>query len=279
MESKNLGAKELILIIVTLALFLYIGWFLGKYKSDKKFNWIYKTVVTSYFPLQDNLSDILAKGMLAGLNDSNTFYATPEEYKKLKSTSENANIAFKKIDDRTSYLKFDAFTQNLQKELLPDLQKLSDSSDQTLIVDLRSNMGGNFESALWFLGQFINDKEVIIEKYKDQEFLHKTSSNSSLAKVKVFVVVSKETSSAAEIVAAVLQENSRAKIVGERTYGKNTIGNYFEYRDKSAIHVTTGKWVTVGGNDIGKVGVNPDIVVEHILDINTEDIVKLIQPI
>jgi carboxyl-terminal processing protease len=77
--------------------------------------------------------------------------------------------------------------------------------------------------------------------------------------VEVDFVVNKGSASASEVVAAVLQETGRAQVVGESTFGKNTVQQRFALSNGGALRLTIARWLTPGGHDFGGVGVTPDV--------------------
>jgi carboxyl-terminal processing protease len=79
--------------------------------------------------------------------------------------------------------------------------------------------------------------------------------------VPVVVLVDEGTASAAEVVAAALQDRNRAVIVGTRTYGKGSVQEPRELSDGSAIELTVGRYLTPSGRSLDGVGIDPDVVV------------------
>jgi carboxyl-terminal processing protease len=75
------------------------------------------------------------------------------------------------------------------------------------------------------------------------------------------VLVNQGTASASEILAGALQDNGRAKIVGERTFGKGLIQSLFDLSDGSGLAVTVAKYETPNHHDIHKLGIKPDLEV------------------
>ena len=292
MEKKTLMPLEVLALALGLIFFIYIGWFLGYNKLVKLPNIIHNQnqtndkidtaaslLLTNYYSNPDttiSIADSMIAGMVSGLNDPYTYYADQTRYEEIKSFTQKSNIDFKKLNDNTYYLKFDWFTKNLKDELSGDLANIPNSENKILILDFRENLGGNFESVLWFLDNFLNNINVVTEKYNTQEVLQNTSPTTSLASIKIVMVVSKETSSGGELVSAVFQENNRAKIIGEKTYGKNTIGDFFEFPDGSAIHISIGKWVTANGVDINKTGVIPDVVIDSVGEKTLNELLQFI---
>jgi Periplasmic protease len=77
------------------------------------------------------------------------------------------------------------------------------------------------------------------------------------------VLVNGDSASAAEILAGALQDNKRAVLVGEKTYGKGLVQTVFPLPDGGALKLTTQKYFTPQGNDINKIGIIPDFKVSN----------------
>jgi carboxyl-terminal processing protease len=75
------------------------------------------------------------------------------------------------------------------------------------------------------------------------------------------VLVNQGTASASEILAGALQDNKRAQIVGETTFGKGLIQSLFDLLDGSGLAVTVAKYETPNHRDIHKLGIKPDLEV------------------
>jgi len=87
-------------------------------------------------------------------------------------------------------------------------------------------------------------------------------------------VVNRASASASEVVAAVLQERGRATVVGENTFGKNTVQQRFGLSNGGAIKLTIARWLTPGGLDFGEVGVTPDVLREIDVGLPVEAVVR-----
>ena len=84
------------------------------------------------------------------------------------------------------------------------------------------------------------------------------------------VLINHNTASAAELVAAALQENNRAIVIGQNSYGKGTVQQIFPLSDGSSLHVTSAEWYTANDTSLEGVGLTPDIVM--IADENGRDV-------
>ena len=82
------------------------------------------------------------------------------------------------------------------------------------------------------------------------------------ADVPLILLVDRNTASAAEVFTAALQENARALVVGEKTYGKGLVQTIARLQDGSALVVTVARYETPLGRDINRVGIQPDVVVK-----------------
>jgi len=90
----------------------------------------------------------------------------------------------------------------------------------------------------------------------------------------LIVLVNSDTASAAEIVTAALQQNNRAKVIGEKTFGKGVSGSFFELGDGSAMDLTIAKWFTPKGDWVGGTGITPDVSIEDDLKNGEDTILK-----
>jgi carboxyl-terminal processing protease len=76
------------------------------------------------------------------------------------------------------------------------------------------------------------------------------------------VLVDRGSASASEVVSGAWQDQDRATLVGDRTFGKNTVQQTFPLDDGGALKLTIARWVTPDGRDFGEVGLAPDVVLE-----------------
>ena len=92
-----------------------------------------------------------------------------------------------------------------------------------------------------------------------------------LFSVPLVVLTNLGSASASEIVAGALQENERAKIVGEKTFGKGTIQEADELDNGSGLHITTARWLLPSENSVDDEGLVPDVEVEQDWETETDE--------
>lgn len=134
-----------------------------------------------------------------------------------------------------------------------------------IILDLRDNPGGLLDASIESSRLFLEEGLVVVEERSGKEsqifYVHEKGLASEIPLV---VLVNAGTASAAEVVAASLQDNERAPVFGETTFGKGSVQAILELRDGSSLHVTSARWVTPNGNVMDNMGLLPDIIVEQI---------------
>mmetsp|Transcript_22719 Transcript_22719/g.66964 ORF Transcript_22719/g.66964 Transcript_22719/m.66964 type:complete len:239 (-) Transcript_22719:20-736(-) len=137
----------------------------------------------------------------------------------------------------------------------------ADTFDE-LVIDLRGNLGGNFNSAVDIAGLFLarDDQIVSVRRRAGVSETFAAVEDGPFAEVPLRVLVDRNTASASEVLAAALQENGRAKLVGESTYGKGLVQTIAKLRDGSALEITIARYETPSGRNINRSGLKPDVL-------------------
>jgi len=163
----------------------------------------------------------------------------------------------------TGYIKLSVFTQSADEQFEGALVELLSADIERLVVDLRNNPGGLLETAVEVTSAFLPDGEVVVTQGPDANVTYEVTGASIVPDdVEVVFVVNKGSASASEVVSATLQERGRATVVGENTFGKNTVQQRFNLSNGGALKLTIARWLTPGGLDFGGVGVTPDVLLE-----------------
>lgn len=161
------------------------------------------------------------------------------------------------------YVRLNQFHTQSPQEMADSINRLTDEHDiKGLILDLRFNGGGDFDSAISIAGIFLDGDEVVrVVDGKGAEKVYRASSGKT--DLPLVVIVNSDSASASEILAGALQDNKRALLVGERTFGKGLVQTVYPLRDGGALKLTTQKYYTPKGTDINEIGINPDYEVKN----------------
>jgi len=130
-----------------------------------------------------------------------------------------------------------------------------------VVLDLRDNPGGLLDEAVAVASVFLDGGPVVSyeRRGRQQETLDAFAGGD--VSTPLVVLVNPSTASAAEVVAAALQDRNRAVVVGTRTYGKGSVQEPSTLSDGSALELTVGRYLTPAGRSLDGVGVEPDVVV------------------
>jgi carboxyl-terminal processing protease len=144
------------------------------------------------------------------------------------------------------------------------------------ILDLRDNPGGLLTAGVDIARLFL-DKGVLMEQqYRDKNIERfKVNRRGPLTDLPLIVIINGGSASAAEIAAGALKAHKRADLIGEPSFGKDTIQLIFELEDGSSIRVTSAKWWIPGlESAIGENGLQPDILISPGEEGNGDDILQ-----
>lgn len=175
------------------------------------------------------------------------------------------------------YLRLNMFTGNAGEQVAADLAHLLDGGATTVVLDLRDNPGGRLDAALDVASQFLADGVVVRTVGPDEERSYPVRDTGIVTDpaIEVVVLVNRGSASASEVVAGALQERGRATIVGERTFGKNTVQQRFDLSNGGAMRLTVARWITPEGVDFDD-GIEPDVIMEIDTALTPSEIVALV---
>jgi carboxyl-terminal processing protease len=167
------------------------------------------------------------------------------------------------LDDGIGYIRLTSFTDRAPGLFRDALQSLLDQGADGIVFDLRGNPGGYIVAAQGIGSEFVASGELLFTVESDGNVQEWRSESGILqsGQVPVVVLVDGGSASASEIVAAALQEHDRATIVGEPTFGKNTVQIWNSLPNGGGLRLTTDRWFTPDHNSVAPDGVQPDVVV------------------
>ena len=147
---------------------------------------------------------------------------------------------------------------------LEALQGLLDDGATSIIFDLRGNPGGFIDAAQKIASEFIGSGLIFTQESSGQVKRWESTGDGIATDtgLPVVVLVDKGSASASEIVSAALKETHRATIIGQPTYGKNTVQVWTGLQNDGGVRITISRWFTPDHNSVAPDGVQPDIMVE-----------------
>lgn len=159
-----------------------------------------------------------------------------------------------KLDAETGYIRISRFIATSSDEFHAALLKLKNDGMRRLIVDLRGNPGGYLEQAVTIADEFLGKGKLIVytrSRLGDEENLRYEAKNGGLFEEGALVLlIDRESASASEILAGALQDNQRATLVGEASFGKGLVQRQVSFPDGSVFRMTVSRYYTPSGRQI-----------------------------
>ena len=156
------------------------------------------------------------------------------------------------LEDGIAHIKVGNFEQQTARELKDAIEGLGGASLKALVLDMRGNPGGLVEAAVQSAAYFLDPGQRILwigaRKGPNEEL--RVPPEAEPYKFPVAVLINSRTASAAELVAAALQDNGRAAILGERSFGKGIIQSVFSLSQGTALALTTAQYLAPKGRTI-----------------------------
>jgi len=155
------------------------------------------------------------------------------------------------------------------------LRQFIESGSDKLILDLRNNPGGYLEAAVDMAGWFLPNGAVVVREdfgNNKTEKVHRSQVGQNIFndKLRMIVLINGGSASASEILAGALHDHKKARLVGEKTFGKGSVQELIKVTDDTSLKVTIARWLTPNGVSISKGGLAPDVEVK----MSQEDFVK-----
>ena len=174
------------------------------------------------------------------------------------------SVRHEMLSDDIGYLKLTQFKHNTSDEARSALREMIREGMRALILDLRNNGGGLLDASVKIVSMFVRDGLVVETKGRSERANEKyyVDKGKYLTNVPMVVLINGGSASASEIVAGALNDRGRAKLIGEKSFGKGSVQTLFPLTDGSGVYVTIARYYTPSGKVIDHVGLSPDIEVK-----------------
>ena len=175
---------------------------------------------------------------------------------------ESPTVEYQMLDNDMAYIQITEFDLVTTEQFEEAYKQAQADGMKGLILDLRSNPGGNL-STVCDIARMILPKGLIVyteDKYgKREEY---TCDGANQIKVPLVVLTNGYSASASEILAGAVKDYGIGTLVGTTTYGKGIVQKVINLSDGSAVKLTVSNYFTPNGNNIHKIGIDPDVEVE-----------------
>nr|WP_232307291.1 S41 family peptidase [Sphingomonas sp. Y57] len=183
------------------------------------------------------------------------------------------------VKDQVGIININTFvnanTGDSVRAAIAGIQKSLGRDPLGYVIDLRSNPGGLLDQAIDVSDIFLDRGEIVSQRGREKNDIERryaTASPPDLAHgLPIIVLVDAGSASAAEIVAGALQDQKRALVMGERTFGKGSVQTVLELSDDTALKLTTARYYTPSGKSVQEGGIKPDILVPQLSDPDYKD--------
>ncbi len=183
------------------------------------------------------------------------------------------------VKDQVGIININTFvnanTGDSVRAAIAGIQKSLGHDPAGYVIDLRSNPGGLLDQAIDVADIFLDRGEIVSQRGREKNDIERryaTSSPPDLAHgLPIIVLVDAGSASAAEIVAGALQDQKRALVMGEKTFGKGSVQTVIDLSDETALKLTTARYYTPSGRSVQEGGIKPDIRVPQLSDADYKD--------
>jgi len=175
------------------------------------------------------------------------------------------SVRFELLEPGFGYLRISQFSETTGPDIAGALRSLQQSAGgrlRGLVLDLRNNPGGVLDAAVEVSDAFLERGLIVSAEGRSEEsrFRMEAGAGDLTQGTPIAVLVNEGSASAAEIVAGALRDNGRAKLLGQKTFGKGSVQTVMPLEDGQALKLTTSRYYTPSGVSIHERGLEPDLV-------------------
>ncbi|TVS06548.1 MAG: PDZ domain-containing protein [Cyanobium sp. PLM2.Bin73] len=178
---------------------------------------------------------------------------------ELQAVDHQINVA--SDGTRIGYIRLKQFNANATKDMRAALRELEKQDVAGYVIDLRSNPGGLLMASVEIARQLLNEGTIVSTQTRRGIVDVQRANGRALTQRPIVVLVNEGSASASEILSGALQDNNRAVLVGQKTFGKGLVQSVRSLSDGSGMTVTIARYLTPSGRDINKNGIEPDVKV------------------
>ena len=162
---------------------------------------------------------------------------------------------------KVGYIRLKQFNANASREMRAAIKAHESSGAEGYVLDLRSNPGGLLEASIDIARQWLDEGTIVSTRTREGIRDVRRATGNAVTDKPMVVLIDQGSASASEILSGALQQNQRAQLIGQKTFGKGLVQAVRGLADGSGMTVTIAKYLTPDGTDIHKNGIEPDVAV------------------
>lgn len=178
------------------------------------------------------------------------------------------SVKYTDIEDGYAYVKVTSFIENTSKEMEKVLNQHIEKHKKIegLLIDLRKNPGGLLDQAIKLSDMFLKQGTIVstIGRNPKEKEVTTATRQGKFTDFPLLVLVDEYSASASEIFAGAMQDNKRALVAGEKTFGKGSVQSVVKLGDGSGLKLTIARYYTPSGVSIQAEGIHPDVEIENV---------------
>lgn len=179
---------------------------------------------------------------------------------------EDDTVEYEMKDGNAGYIAVSAFEEVTLKQFEEALDALNNQGMKGLIIDLRSNPGGNLSTVVDMVDLILEEGVIVSTKDKNGKGEVYTAKAGSKLDVPLVVLINGYSASASEIFAGAVKDHEQGTLVGTTTYGKGIVQGIVPFSDGTSLKLTISEYFTPNGTNIHGVGIKPDVEIEYEYD-------------
>jgi len=179
---------------------------------------------------------------------------------------ENDTVAYEMKEGKLGYIQISGFEEVTLDQFKKALTELNKQKMKGLVIDLRSNPGGNLQTVCEMADLILPKGNIVSIKDKNGNGNVYRSDDNTMLNVPLVVLINGYSASASEIFAGAVQDHKIGTLVGTTTYGKGIVQNIYGLGDGTALKITSSEYFTASGRNIHGIGIKPDVELEYQYD-------------
>ena len=187
---------------------------------------------------------------------------TPERVEIVRGTIPIVSVKVQELDPGYLHVRLTRFNEDTTRDMRKALRDYQAKQEiKGVVLDLRNNPGGLLDQAVSVVDTFLSDGLIVYTQGRDpknrKEYM--AHNQPSTITAPMVVLINPGSASASEIVAGALQDQKRALLIGERSFGKGSVQSVIPLSDGSGIKLTIALYYTPSGRSIQAEGIQPDL--------------------